>query len=76
MGELQSSVEFAVCLPWFRELFSDGVDQGGAQTMPRVIHDLYAESGRGLLLVKAVAEEWGMEPDGGGGTCTWFELEL
>lgn len=23
MGELQSSVEFAVCLPWFAELFSD-----------------------------------------------------
>jgi hypothetical protein len=23
MEELQSSVEFAVCLPWFRELFSD-----------------------------------------------------
>jgi anti-sigma regulatory factor (Ser/Thr protein kinase) len=52
------------------------VDQGGARTTPRVIDDPCGESGRGLLLVKALAKEWGVEPASSGGVCTWFELEL
>jgi anti-sigma regulatory factor (Ser/Thr protein kinase) len=51
-------------------------DQGGARTTPRVVDDPYAESGRGLLLVKVLAKEWGMAPGVCGGTCTWFEVEL
>jgi anti-sigma regulatory factor (Ser/Thr protein kinase) len=51
-------------------------DEGGAETTPRAVDDLYAESGRGLSLVKALAKEWGMERDDEGGTLTWFEVEL
>lgn len=31
------------------------------------------ESGRGMLLVSAVADEWGVSPDG---TCTWCVLKI
>jgi hypothetical protein len=37
MGELQSSVEFAVCLPWFRELFND--DEVGEAERRLLLHD-------------------------------------
>ena len=32
-----------------------------------------AESGRGLLLIEALAERWGATPTHGG-KCVWFEL--
>ncbi|GHH33718.1 hypothetical protein GCM10018773_04750 [Streptomyces candidus] len=32
-----------------------------------------AESGRGLLLVDAVTDDWGVEPLPGGGKTVWFE---
>jgi hypothetical protein len=37
MGELESSVEFAVCLPWFRELFSD--DEADEAERRLLLHD-------------------------------------
>ncbi|GAA3305415.1 ATP-binding protein [Streptomyces cinereospinus] len=34
-----------------------------------------AEGGRGLLLLDAVADKWGVEPCAGGGKTVWFECE-
>ncbi len=33
-----------------------------------------ASSGRGLLLVRELADEWGVQPDGHGGKVVWFAL--
>ena len=33
------------------------------------------ESGRGLLLLEALARRWGVQPEPGG-KCVWFELDL
>ncbi|MDI2125097.1 ATP-binding protein [Yinghuangia seranimata] len=33
-----------------------------------------AESGRGLLIVDAIADAWGVEPHAGGGKTVWAEL--
>lgn len=38
--------------------------------------DLTAESGRGLLLVQALATRWGVEELPGEGKTVWFELDL
>ena len=38
--------------------------------------DLTAESGRGLQLVSALADDWGVESADGGGKAVWFELRL
>ena len=38
--------------------------------------DLTAESGRGLLLVSTLADDWGVEVIDGGGKAVWFELSL
>lgn len=46
----------------------------GAPTTPHVCGDPYAERGRGLRLVEAVAARWGVCRDAAG-TTTWFELE-
>lgn len=46
-------------------------------TMPRPgQHDPDALSGRGLLLLDALASDWGADPDGDGGSgkLVWFEL--
>lgn len=46
--------------------------------LPVVGHspDLTAESGRGLLLVSTLADDWGVESIEGGGKAVWFELRL
>jgi anti-sigma regulatory factor (Ser/Thr protein kinase) len=36
--------------------------------------DAWAEQGRGLMLVDALATEWGCAPVPGGGKVVWFEL--
>lgn len=38
--------------------------------------DLTAEGGRGVLLVSALADRWGVERTGGGGKSVWFELDV
>lgn len=38
--------------------------------------DLTAESGRGLLLVSTLADNWGIEDANGAGKAVWFELGL
>jgi anti-sigma regulatory factor (Ser/Thr protein kinase) len=35
-----------------------------------------AESGRGIVLVSAIATSWGIETNGGAGKVTWAELSL
>ncbi|WP_308050779.1 ATP-binding protein [Streptomyces sp. TRM72054] len=35
-----------------------------------------AENGRGLVLLDAVADKWGVEPSADGGKTVWFECEL
>jgi len=37
MGELESSVEFAVCLPWFRELFDESEAEEAERRL--ILHD-------------------------------------
>jgi hypothetical protein len=37
MGELEGSVEFGVCLPWFRELFSETEVEEAERRL--VLHD-------------------------------------
>lgn len=36
--------------------------------------DDYGTSGRGLLLVDALADDWGVQPCAAGGKAVWFEL--
>lgn len=43
--------------------------------MPRE-QDLEAEGGRGLLLVEAVVDRWGVRREPGGGKTVWFECAL
>ncbi|MFD5470406.1 ATP-binding protein [Streptomyces sp. NPDC127105] len=47
----------------------------GSPQLPAVPLDLSpeAEGGRGLLLVDAVTDRWGVEPRGGAGKTVWFE---
>ncbi|MPY42433.1 ATP-binding protein [Streptomyces phyllanthi] len=47
----------------------------GSPRLPVMPGDLSmeAEGGRGLLLVEAVADKWGVEARGGGGKAVWFE---
>ena len=57
-------------------------DRGGGPARPRARHsggsagpEHERESGRGLMLVSALAEEWGVRPGGGGrGHVVWAEL--
>lgn len=47
----------------------------GSSTLPRAAHrGAEAESGRGVLLVEAMADAWGAEPVTGGKR-VWFELD-
>ena len=45
--------------------------------LPRVgdSPDLTAENGRGLILVSALADRWGVEQVPSGGKAVWFELD-
>jgi anti-sigma regulatory factor (Ser/Thr protein kinase) len=46
-----------------------------AGSLPRVRYAAPTdESGRGLALIEAVADKWGVEPDPGGGKTVWCEL--
>ncbi|MFE7230058.1 ATP-binding protein [Streptomyces sp. NPDC002405] len=47
----------------------------GSPQLPALPSDLSpeAEGGRGLLLVDAVTDKWGVEPRGGAGKTVWFE---
>ena len=43
---------------------------------PRVVEpDEWCESGRGLVLVRSLADDWGVDADGNGKT-VWFEVPL
>ncbi|HEX6468950.1 MAG TPA: ATP-binding protein [Streptosporangiaceae bacterium] len=48
-------------------------DEGGAAGAPHVRADLYAEGGRGLYLLDALAGGWGFRTDRAG-TTVWFRL--
>nr|WP_303709979.1 ATP-binding protein [Kutzneria buriramensis]WKX08687.1 ATP-binding protein [Kutzneria buriramensis] len=47
----------------------------GSPELPCVSAELSmeAEGGRGLVLLDAVADKWGVEPRSGGGKAVWFE---
>jgi hypothetical protein len=47
----------------------------GPARLRRRIHDVHAESGRGLRLVQTLASRWGVREDTRGRTI-WFELDL
>lgn len=49
-------------------------DEGGSTTVPEVRHDVYADRGRGLFLVKQLSANWGMYPNALG-TTLWFEVK-
>ena len=50
-------------------------DDGGPARLRRRVHDVHAESGRGLRLVQTLASRWGVR-EGTGGRTIWFELDL
>jgi anti-sigma regulatory factor (Ser/Thr protein kinase) len=50
-------------------------DDGGPARLRRRIHDVHAESSRGLQLVQTLASRWGVR-EGTGGRTIWFELDL
>jgi anti-sigma regulatory factor (Ser/Thr protein kinase) len=50
-------------------------DDGGPARLRRRIHDVHAQSGRGLRLVQTLASRWGVREDTSGRTI-WFELDL
>lgn len=47
----------------------------GCPRLPSIPAELppEAEGGRGLVLLDAVADKWGVDPVSGGGKCVWFE---
>jgi anti-sigma regulatory factor (Ser/Thr protein kinase) len=55
------------------EIRIGALDDGGADTVPRVVHDA-DEGGRGLALVEAIADDWGAEVQGDG-TLVWFSVK-
>lgn len=68
-GEASLTLEFAVSDDWLRISVADG-----SSVLP-VVRELNSENprGRGLLLVRTVADRWGCE-DHEGGKRVWFEL--
>lgn len=50
------------------------VADGGAGTVEVRDFGADASTGRGLLLIEELADEWGAEPDGAG-KVVWFELD-
>ena len=67
--EASLSLEMAVSEGWLRISVADG------SAIPPVVRELSHEHprGRGLLLVKAIADRWGSE-NHRGGKRVWFEL--
>ena len=68
-GEASLTLELAVSDGWLRIAVVDG------SSIRPVVRELADEQprGRGLLLVKAIADRWGSE-DHRGGKQVWFEL--
>ena len=68
-GEAALTLEFAVSDGWLRISVADG------SSVRPVVRELEQGQprGRGLLLVKAIADRWGSE-DHQGGKRVWFEL--
>jgi anti-sigma regulatory factor (Ser/Thr protein kinase) len=68
-GEASLSLELAFSDGWLRISVADG------SSIRPVVRELAHEQprGRGLLLVKAIADRWGSE-DHRGGKRVWFEL--
>ena len=68
-GEASLSLEMAASDGWLRISVADG------SSIPPVVHELNHEQprGRGLLLVKAIADRWGSD-NHRGGKRVWFEL--
>ncbi|WP_433175344.1 ATP-binding protein [Actinoallomurus sp. CA-150999] len=48
-------------------------DDGAGGEVPYVRDEPFAEDGRGMVIVTALAAEWGVEAERGG-TTTWFRL--
>ncbi|MCX5213488.1 ATP-binding protein [Kitasatospora sp. NBC_00240] len=72
-GPLSARVRFA---PDGTRVLIEVSDTGSS--LPRLVagaSELFAESGRGMLMVAALAERWGARPDDGGKT-VWCELLL
>jgi anti-sigma regulatory factor (Ser/Thr protein kinase) len=68
-GEASLTLEFAVSDGWLRISVADG------SSIRPVVRELEQEQprGRGLVLVKAIADRWGSE-EHQGGKRVWFEL--
>ncbi|WP_203982870.1 ATP-binding protein [Sphaerisporangium rufum] len=56
----------------FDRIHVDVVDEGGA-SVPEVRGDVFAEGGRGLLLVDVISDTWGIY-EGEAGRTVWFEV--
>jgi anti-sigma regulatory factor (Ser/Thr protein kinase) len=50
-------------------------DDGGGVPVPRHAHE-WETSGRGLEIVSALADDWGVERSGPSSTCVWAELSV
>ena len=48
-------------------------DDGAGGEVPHVRDEPFAENGRGIVIVTALAAEWGVEAEHDG-TTTWFRL--
>lgn len=55
------------------EIRADVSDDGGTPSDPHVVRAADAENGRGLCILDALAERWGVERRGGGAN-VWFTL--
>ncbi|WNV75106.1 ATP-binding protein [Geodermatophilus sp. DSM 44513] len=68
-GEASSTLQVTLAERWLRISAADG------SALRPVVRDLHvsADRGRGMRLVEAVADRWGVE-EHGDGTCVWFEL--
>lgn len=64
---------------WFRggeEVVRVSVSDS-APARPVVLHpDVVAPSGRGMAIVEAMSNRWGVDPQGQGGKTVWFEVDL
>jgi anti-sigma regulatory factor (Ser/Thr protein kinase) len=48
-------------------------DHSAQSPVPQTV-DMFAESGRGLMLVETLSSTWGVTQRPGDGKCVWFEL--
>ena len=69
-GEANLTLELAVAQAWLRIAVVDG------SSIPPVVQELEQDRprGRGLRMVQAIADRWGVE-DHQGGKRVWFELQ-